>query len=671
VRPHAHALARLFVGRFDPDAPMADAAFTPAVGVALAEVDRCVRDDESRALLHGMAAALRHTLRANVHVDGRWALSLRLQPSLFASVLPPSPHLSNMPYGVFFAVGRHFSGFHVRFSDVARGGLRVVLPPSREAHIAESRRHFMECFGLAWAQQLKNKDIPEGGSKGVCLVTPVEHASEGERRGTLLHACVKRMIDAVLDLLVVSDRVITPSAIDAESRAYTAPPPELLFLGPDENITPKDIDWVVGHAAERGYPMASAFMSSKPRAGINHKEFGVTSEGVAVFLAQALRAVDIEPTRDTFSVKLTGGPDGDVAGNMLKICDRDYGDRARIVGMADGTGCAEDPAGLPMAELLRLFAAGLPLAALDRSALSPSAQLVLADTPAGAARRNSMHNRVVADAFVPAGGRPATIHAGNWRDFLVGGDGTAPSAKVIVEGANLFLTPEARLALFEHSGLPVVKDSSANKCGVICSSMEIVASMALSDDEFVAIKPAYVEQTLARLRHLAALEASLLFAEARSRPGEPLPALSERISRAILRTSNALGGLLDALGEEQRSRLWPLVREQLPEALFEAHASRLPALPWQYQSAMIASGLASRLVYREGLDFCEAISDERLPKFALAYLQQEQVVRRLAQEVAATEAPWARDVEQLLLTGGVRAATEAAALAPPSGGRSS
>ena len=51
------------------------------------------------------------------------------QPSRLATaqVLPPSPHISNMPFGVFFAAGRHFNGFHVRFRDVARGGLRVTL----------------------------------------------------------------------------------------------------------------------------------------------------------------------------------------------------------------------------------------------------------------------------------------------------------------------------------------------------------------------------------------------------------------------------------------------------------------------------------------------------------------------------------------------------------------
>ena len=119
--------------------------------------------------------------------------------------------------------GRHFNGYHIRFRDIARGGLRVVLPPSEEAHVTESRRHFMECFGLSWAQQLKNKDIPEGGSKAVCLVTP----QPSEDRTELMHGCVKRMTDAMLDLIVpgTADRLVT--------RDDTAGQPlgnELIFL---------------------------------------------------------------------------------------------------------------------------------------------------------------------------------------------------------------------------------------------------------------------------------------------------------------------------------------------------------------------------------------------------------------------------------------------------------
>ena len=59
-------------------------------------------------------------------------------------------------------------------------------------------------------------------------------------------------------------------------------------------------------------------MSSKPGAGINHKAYGVTSEGVNVFLREALRRQGLDPARQRFRVVLTGGPDGDVAGAWME-----------------------------------------------------------------------------------------------------------------------------------------------------------------------------------------------------------------------------------------------------------------------------------------------------------------------------------------------------------------
>ena len=56
-------------------------------------------------------------------------------------------------------------------------------------------------------------------------------------------------------------------------------------------------------------------------------------------------------------------------------------------------------------------------------------------------------------------------------------------------------SPAGRLCV-----LGCAQDSSANKCGVVCSSMEIVASMTLSDDEFVELKPTYVAPLLERRR---------------------------------------------------------------------------------------------------------------------------------------------------------------------------
>ena len=112
---------------------------------------------------------------------------------------------------------------------------------------------------------------------------------------------------------------------------------DVLYLGPDEQIIPADINWVVANAARRGHPMPDAFMSSKPDAGINHKEFGVTSEGVHVFLEAALQdTLGIDPKLDPFSVKMTGGPDGDVAGNGLLILFRECA-QAKVVGIADAS----------------------------------------------------------------------------------------------------------------------------------------------------------------------------------------------------------------------------------------------------------------------------------------------------------------------------------------------
>jgi glutamate dehydrogenase len=260
---------------------------------------------------------------------------------------------------------------------------------------------------------------------------------------------------------------------------------ELLYLGPDENITPELIEWIVDRAHRRGYPMPTALMSSKPGAGINHKEYGVTSEGVIVFLEVALRAIGIDPRKQPFTIKITGGPDGDVAGNGIRILHREFGENVRIVGIADGSGSAEDPDGLDHEELLRLFQSTKPIAHFDRSKLGPRGQLVSLDEPDGVRLRNTMHNRVMADAFMPCGGRPNTIHAGNWKDFLTS-EGV-PSSRLIVEGANLFLNAEARRQLSDAGAL-IIKDSSANKCGVICSSFEIIACMLLSTEEFMAIK---------------------------------------------------------------------------------------------------------------------------------------------------------------------------------------
>lgn len=133
-----------------------------------------------------------------------------------------------------------------------------MTPASAEQYALESARHYDECYGLAFAQQLKNKDIPEGGSKAVNLIN-TEGLSDAAKF-FVMRKSVKSMTDAILDLIVDTEYT-RKYMVDLWGKK------EVLYLGPDEQVLPEDIEWIVKRAALRGYGTPAAFMSSKPRAG--------------------------------------------------------------------------------------------------------------------------------------------------------------------------------------------------------------------------------------------------------------------------------------------------------------------------------------------------------------------------------------------------------------------
>ena len=94
-------------------------------------------------------------------------LGLRLGPKIMMSEAE-TPW--DKCYRNIFAHGCCFDGYHVWFHDIARLGLCFVIPSSPEQFALEAAHQFDECYGLAFAQQLKNKDIPGGGSKAVSAV---------------------------------------------------------------------------------------------------------------------------------------------------------------------------------------------------------------------------------------------------------------------------------------------------------------------------------------------------------------------------------------------------------------------------------------------------------------------------------------------------------------------
>lgn len=570
----------------------------------LDSVDRAIHDDvadnKDVLILSLLKQIVEATLKSNVYSTKRYALSFRLSPDIFIS-----EKRHNKAFGIFYVHGKAFDGFHVRFRDIARGGVRIVQPSSMEQYSIEVTRLFDEVYDLAYAQQLKNKDIPEGGSKGVILVKP----SANNLR------CGKSFVDGLLDLIIENEYLETPR-VDL----YTAP--ELLFLGPDENVTNGLIEWIIARATKRNYALPNTFMSSKPNAGINHKVYGVTSEGVNIFLEVGLSNIGINPRKESFTIKITGGPDGDVAGNLIKILNREYGENAKIIGIADGSGCAEDPDGLSHQELLRLVENDLAIAQFDKSRLNKSGSVLSIADHGGADARNTMHNRLESDVFVPAGGRPSTINEHNYQDFLLA-NGRA-SSKLIVEGANLFLTPQVRELLTQH-GVLIVKDSSANKCGVICSSYEIVAGMMLSEEDFLNIKDEFVSEVIKKLQEFAMFEAKTLFREHYFHPEQSLSKLSMSLSMEIIKITDLIAQLIENGQIKTEGFNQVMMMEFFPESLInKAGDELLNKLPAPYIVRAMASILASRIIYHEGISYLASLNEKQLMDHTIQYLQQEE-----------------------------------------------
>ena len=172
---------------------------------------------------------------------------------------------------------------------------------------------FRENYVLAHTQHLKNKDIYEGGSKMVSIL----NTRPGTPQATVLQYLYKLQYgftNAFLDLYVTENgKTKDPRVVDYYGED------EPIELGPDENMHDVMIELIAQLAVQRGYLLGAGIMSSK-QVGINHKEYGVTSIGVIRFAEVTMQeTLSIDMHKDPFSIKITAGPNGDVAGNSMRL----------------------------------------------------------------------------------------------------------------------------------------------------------------------------------------------------------------------------------------------------------------------------------------------------------------------------------------------------------------
>ena len=189
--------------------------------------------------------------------------------------------------------------------------------------------------------------------------------------------------------------------------------------------------------------------------------------------------------------------------------------------------------------------------------------------------RNTFHLRPGEnfDCFVPCGGRPESVDISSVGLLIKSQKAAIP---YIVEGANLFLTQDAKLRL-EAAGCVVFKDASANKGGVTSSSMEVLASLAFDEAGFISdmcIKedgtvPSfyqdYVKVVQETIKRNAELEFEAIWRE-HEKTGVPRSILSDKLSIAIT----------DLDEELQKTELWndlklrkSVLSDALPNLLLE------------------------------------------------------------------------------------------------------
>lgn len=535
-----------------------------------------------------------HILKTNYFTPTKVALSFRLDPGFLPAIEYPKPL-----YGMFLVITSESRGFHLRFKDISRGGIRIVKSRSKEAYSINARNLFDENYGLASTQQRKNKDIPEGGSKGVILLDPKQQDKARE--------AFEKYIDSIMDLLLPAK---TPGIKNPIVDLYGKE--EILFLGPDEN-TADLVDWATEHARSRGAPWWKSFFTGKsPKlGGIPHDAYGMTTLSVREYVKGIYRKLELDPS--TVRKMQTGGPDGDLGSNEILLSNEKY------TAIVDGSGVLVDPNGLDKVELQRLAKSRAMISQFDMSKLSKDGYRVLCEDtnvtlPSGeliyngTAFRNTFHlrNTGLTDMFVPCGGRPESIDLISVNKIIKDGKSTIP---YIVEGANLFITQDAKLKL-EAAGCVLFKDASANKGGVTSSSLEVLASLSFDDESFVRhmchdargnapeFYKQYVKAVQEKICENARLEFEAIWRE-NQQTGTPRSVLSDTISNAITKLDQEL----------QHSELWEnekirrsVLADALPNLLIEKIGldTIIQRVPDPYLRAIFGSYLASRFVYEYG-----------------------------------------------------------------------
>lgn len=585
--------------------------------------ERFDRDIHGRTIFNSFLQFNEAAVKHNFFKPEKAALCFRLDPAVFM----PKLDFGRLPYGIFMFAAPGWRGFHVRFADVSRGGVRMVISDPRAYH-NNKLSIFQENYNLAHTQHLKNKDIPEGGSKGTILVS---NRRLGNLDASDKLSFYRQYVDSLNDVIVPGNEGVVDNLKQ----------PEIIFLGPDENTAGHFPVIAALHAKDRGFPFWKAFTTGKETTlgGIPHDTYGMTTRSVRQNVLGIYRKLGIDGTK---IVKFqTGGPDGDLGSNEIL---RGIEITQAVV---DGSGVLYDPNGLDRDELVRLAKKRAMAKEFDTSKLSKDGFFVKADKarddagtdpvilPDGTKITKSVEFRdtfhfspyLKCDIFVPCGGRPRSVTLENVHKFLKNHPAATGEAmlkglitdvkpedlkfKYIVEGANLFITDDARIAL-EKVGVVLIKDAAANKGGVTSSSLEVYTTLCLTSEQHDKLMcceegqltdfyKAMVEDICSFIEGRAEREFELIWKTQQDHPTRPKTLIIDALSRKIVDIRSFI--LRSNLFDDKKIMRY-ILDQYTPKTIKTVVTldEIMTRVPESYQKAICSVWLASNYVYTYGID---------------------------------------------------------------------
>jgi len=601
------------------------AGSTPATREAIAAKIQTTfeKDAHTRNIFNAFLSFNGAAVKHNFFKSDKAAIAIRLDPKAFMGKLD----FPRMPHGIFMFVGPQWRGFHVRFTDIARGGVRMILSDPK-SYPQNKQSLFQENYNLAHTQLLKNKDIPEGGSKGTILVST---RTLGRLDDNDKLRMFRQYVDALLDVTIPNQS----SIVD------TLKQPEIIFLGPDENTAGHYPAIAALHSKGRGHSWWKSFTTGKDPSlgGIPHDTYGMTTNSVRACVEGIYEKLGLDQT--TLTKFQTGGPDGDLGSNEI-LCGKE-----KYTSIVDGAGVLFDPSGLNREELLRLAKERKTVDHYDVKKLSAKGFFIAADKnrdltgepvvlPDGTKIyktvefRNNFHlsDYINTDVFVPCGGRPRSVVLSNVHKLLrnhptatgemmlrglVDAKPNDLKYKIIVEGANLFISHDARLAL-EKCGVTLIKDATANKGGVTSSSLEVFTGLALNDEEHKKLMcgnadgtnlPEFYQRLVKEISSIiynnARREFELIWRIAQEHPDIPKSIITDRLSRKIVEIR---GFIYESSMFDDKKFVRYVLDAYAPKTLKEAVSvdEMMKRVPENYQRAICSIWLASNYVYSKGID---------------------------------------------------------------------